>query len=108
MPDADVIREVWITTLAIYGLVVVVVAVLLTLIVRTARQIRGAVADIWTVGQKVANNTIQIALLDTTNHIARQILSSAGGVVTATAAIQGHAEQCPGCPSCVLGPEWSR
>jgi hypothetical protein len=40
--------------------VIVVVAVLLTLIVRTANQINSAVSAIWTVGQQVANNTVHI------------------------------------------------
>jgi hypothetical protein len=39
-----------------------------------------------TVGQQVANSTIHIALLDTTNHIAGEILASAKGIVAATAA----------------------
>ncbi len=106
--DADVVQQVWTVTLALYLVVVIVVAVLLTLIVRAAKQVQAAVADIWTVGQKIANNTIHIALLRRTNHVAGQILESAADVVDATAAIRTHAEQCPGCPSCVLGPRWSR
>ena len=106
--SAETIQRVWVTTLAIYAVVLVVVAVLLTLILREARRITGGVAAIWTVGQKIANNTIHIALLDGTNHVAGQILGSAKGVVGATAAIRTHAEGCPGCPACVLGPRWSR
>ena len=41
----------------------VVVAVLLTLILVTAKRIRAGVSAIWKVGQKVANNTIHLALL---------------------------------------------
>lgn len=107
-PSAETIERVWTTSLMVYGVVVVVVAVLLTLIVREARRIKAGVAQIWNTGQKIANNTIHIALLDTTNHVAGQILESAKGVVGATAAIKAHAEGCPGCPTCVLGPEWSR
>ncbi|MBA3495682.1 MAG: hypothetical protein H0T86_01080, partial [Gemmatimonadales bacterium] len=58
--------------------------------------------------QRIANNTIHIALLETTNHVAGRILESAKGIVGATAAIDAHAGQCPGCPACVLGPRWSR
>lgn len=105
---AETIQRVWIVSLAVYGVVVLVVALLLTLIVREARRITAGVAAIWTAGQKVANNTIQIALLDRTNHVAAQILASARGVVGATAAIAAHANECPGCPACVLGPRWSR
>ncbi len=105
--SAEAVQQMWIVTLVIYGVVVLVVATLLTLIVVAARKIHGGVSAIWTVGQKIANNTIQIALLDTTNHVAGQILSSAKGVLTATGAIKAHAESCPGCPACVLGGRWS-
>ena len=107
MSEETVVR-VWAITLVIFAVVLVVVAVLLTLIVREARRIRGGVAEIWNVGQKIANNTVHIALLDRTNHVAAQLLQSAKGVVGATAAIKAHAEECPGCPSCVLGPRWMR
>jgi len=104
--DADTIQRMWIITLVIYFVVVLVVAVLLTLIVREARKIRAGVSAIWTAGQKIANNTIHIALLEKTNHVAGQILQSAKGIVAATAAVQSHAEGCPGCPACVIGPRW--
>lgn len=103
--DLEAIQRVWITTLVIYAVVLVVVAVLLTLILQAARDVRLGVSTIWTVGQQVANNTIHIALLDTTNHVVGEILDSAKGVVTATAAMGVHAAGCPGCPACVLGPE---
>ncbi len=106
-PSADAVTHLWITTLVIYGVVLIVVAVLLTLIVHAARQIKAGVSAIWTVGQKIANNTIHIPLLDTTNRVAGEILASAGGVVGATAAITAHAEGCPGCPTCVIGPRWA-
>lgn len=107
-PSADAIRQVWITSLVIYLVVVGVVAFLLLQILRGAQAVRAGVSDIWTVGQKVANNTIHIALLHKTNAVAGKILSSAVGVVHATAAIKAHAETCPGCPQCVLGPEPTR
>jgi hypothetical protein len=107
-PTAETIQRMWIVTLAIYGVVLLVVAILLTLIVRTARQIRGGVSEIWNVGQRIANNTIHIALLEKTNHVAGQILESAKGVVAATGAVHAHAEDCPGCPACVIGPGWAR
>ena len=106
--DADTIRQMWTLTLVVYAVVLVVVAVLLALILGAARQIRAAVAAVWTVGQQVASNTIHVALLDTTVHVAGEILGSAKGVIYATTALKGHAERCPGCPACVLGPEASR
>jgi hypothetical protein len=107
-PSLDAIQSMWTITLVIYAVVLVVVAVLLTLILRAARDVRAGVSAIWTVGQRVANNTIHIALLDTTNHVAGQILHSARGVVHATAALEAHAGRCPGCPACVLGGEAMR
>jgi hypothetical protein len=100
---AETVRQVWITTLSVYGVVLLVVAALLALILREARRIHAGVSEIWNVGQKVANNTIHIALLDTTNHVAGRILASAKGVMNATAAVKVHAGSCPGCPACVLG-----
>jgi hypothetical protein len=102
------IQQMWITTLVIYVVVLVVVAILLTLILRAAREVRAGVATIWTVGQQVANNTIHIALVDTTNHLVAEILGSAKGVVAATAAMGAHAAHCPGCPGCVLDTEPTR
>lgn len=104
----EAVEKIWITSLVIYGVVVVVVAILLTLILRTAHQIRQGVAAIWNTGQRIANNTIHIALLNKTNLVAGRILQSAVGVVHATAAVQAHASGCPGCPTCVIGPEWAR
>lgn len=101
--SADTVQRMWITTLVVYGVVLLVVAVLLGLILRAARSVRDQVSTIWTVGQQVANNTIHIALLDTTNHIVGEILDSANGVVGATSAMAAHAGRCPGCPACVLG-----
>ena len=98
----DAIRQVWLLSLAIYALVLIVVAALLTMILVTAKRIHAGVSDIWTVGQKIANNTIHIALLDTTNHLLGTILESAKGIVTSTSAVSAHASNCPGCPQCVL------
>lgn len=99
----ETIRQVWILSLVIFAVVLVVVAVLLTLILVTAKRIRGGVSAIWNAGQKVANNTVHLALLDRTNHLAGAILKSAGGVAAATGAIAQHASGCPGCPACVIG-----
>lgn len=107
-PSVETIQRVWIVTLAIYGVVLVVVAILLTLILRAARDITGGLKAIWAVGQRIANNTIHIALLQKTNFVAGRILASAVGIVGATGGIAAHAESCPGCPACIIGPEWQR
>ncbi|HXG54872.1 MAG TPA: hypothetical protein VNJ03_05785 [Vicinamibacterales bacterium] len=99
---AEVIQQVWILSLIVFTVVLVVVAVLLTLILGTSKKIHGGVSAIWTAGQKVANNTVQLALLHRTNHLAGQILASAVNVAGATGALATHAAGCPGCPACVL------
>ena len=104
----DVIQRIWIVTLVIYAVVLLVVATLLTLILRAAKDIREGVSAIWTVGQQVANNTIHIALLDTTLHIAGEILECAKGIIPSTAALKSHAERCAECPTCVTGQRTSR
>ena len=103
MPSESAILQVWITSLVIYFVVVGIVAVLLTLILQTARQIHGCVAAIWTTGQKVANNTIHIPLLARTNHLASEILASAVRTAGAVGVVEQHSAHCPGCPACVLG-----
>ena len=107
-PSAEAVRDVWTLSLVVFVVVLVVVAVLLTLILRAAHDIKRGVAIIWNVGQRIANNTIQLSQLATTNAAAKQILDSAVGVLGATAAIKAHAEVCPGCPTCVVGPRWQR
>ena len=104
----ETVQQVWITSLVVFVVVLAVVAALLTLILRAAREVRAGVSRIWTVGQQVANNTIHIALLGTTNHVVGEILESAKGIVGATGAMGAHAADCPGCPDCVLGPQVGR
>ncbi|MDQ6737600.1 MAG: hypothetical protein M3Z30_07860 [Gemmatimonadota bacterium] len=104
----ETVRTMWIVTLAVYSVVVIVVAILLTLILRTARDIRSGVGAIWNVGQRIANNTIHIPLLNKTNSVAACILESAVGIVHASAGIESHARECSGCPACVIGPPWLR
>jgi hypothetical protein len=99
----EAVEQVWLASLAVFVLVLVVVALLLTIILRTATQIHHGVSAIWTTGQKVANNTIHLALLDRTNYLGLAILQSAGRVAEATEVIAPHAASCPGCPTCVTG-----
>lgn len=105
-PSAETIHNVWAVSLVVFLVVLVVVAILLTLILRAARDIKAGVSLIWNTGQRIANNTIHLALLVKTNAGASAILTSAVGVVHATAAVKAHAGECPGCPACVLGPRW--
>lgn len=108
MPSEEAVRTIWMLSLGVFVVVLAVVAALLTLILRAARDVRAGVSAIWNVGQRIANNTIHLALLEKTNAAAAGILGSAVGVIGATGAIQAHAADCPGCPACVLGPRWTR
>lgn len=92
---------VWWISLVIGVVVILVVAALLTMIVRTARVIDGAVGQIWVVGQRIANNTVHIPMLHRTNQVVDEILVRAVAIDGAAAAIESHAEGCPGCPQCV-------
>ena len=99
----EAIQQVWLVSLGVFVVVLLVVAVLLTLILMTSKQIHGGVSAIWNVGQRIANNTVQLALLDRTNHLAGKMLESAVRIAGSTDAIATHADGCPGCPACVIG-----
>ena len=94
----------WWLSLAVLLVVTGVVALLLTLVLRSARNIEHAAGDVWTMGKLVANNTIHIPQLVETNRYAGQILETAKQIVAGSAAIEQHAEGCPGCPQCALTP----
>jgi hypothetical protein len=97
---------IWILSLVLAIVVTVVVTKLLQMIRGTAAQILDGASQIWTHGQLVANNTIQIPIfLKTTNRVAGEILATAGDIVSAANAIEQHAKGCPGCPACVLTPQ---
>lgn len=87
---------IWWVSIGLLLVVTVVVALLLTLVLRTARNIQHTASDIWTTGKMVANNTIHIPLLVDTNRIAGRILETAGKILAGADAIEQHAETCPG------------
>ena len=93
---------VWWVSLALGLVVSGVVALLLWLIHRGAEVIDGRVSRIWDTGQRVANNTVQIPILYKTNEVAGQILATALRIDAGAAAIESHANGCPGCPQCML------
>lgn len=100
------VLTVWIVSLVVALVVAVVVAILLEMIRRTAVDILNGAGAIWTHGQLVARDTVQIVLfLSTTNTVVNQILETAKQIVGAANAIKQHAEGCPGCPQCVLNPK---
>jgi Na+-transporting NADH:ubiquinone oxidoreductase subunit NqrF len=78
------INFVWGVSLLLGVVVIVVVALLLHAILSAARRILAGAAEIWTVGQQVANNTVHIALLDRTNHLFGGIAAQAVPLAEAT------------------------
>ena len=98
------VQLIWWSSLGLFAVVTVVVAVLLELVRRTAAQILGGASAIWTHGKLVANNTIQIPLfLNVTGKVVSKIKGGAFEINGTAQAIAQHAEGCPGCPQCVLG-----
>lgn len=93
----------WWLSLGIGAVVVIVVAVLLGLVLASARRIRRLVSEIWVVGPRIARNTAHIDLLRRIELIAGDLLQGASGIDRHAARIQEHAEGCPGCPRCVTG-----
>ncbi len=89
-------------SLALGAVVSGVVALLLWMIHRAAAVIERRVAIIWDVGQRVANNTVHIPALYKTEEVATQILATAVRIDAGAAAIERHANGCPGCPQCML------
>lgn len=92
----------WSVSIVILLVVTAVVGLLLTLVLRTASGIETTVGQIWIAGQGVANNTVHIPQLVTTNRYASKILVTAKHIVSGAAAIEQHATGCPGCPMCAL------
>ena len=73
--------ELWWLSLGVAALVVVVVAILLSLIIITAKQIEQHADQIWTVGKQIAGNTVAIWMLEETNrelgHIREDVRATA-------------------------------
>ena len=86
LSDTDL--QLWWLAVALAAVVVVVVALLLELIVRTAHRIHRAVADIWTGGTHIAQNTVTLALLQRTNYLAGEMLRSAGRIAAASGRVR--------------------
>ena len=93
---------VWWVSLALGLVVSLVVTLLLWLIQSTAVTINKTVSRIWDTGQRVAANTVHIPTLYKTNAVAAEILATALNINAGAAAIEAHANGCPGCPQCML------
>ena len=91
----------WWLAVAVVAVVTIVVAVLLRSIIREAAAIEDGVAVVWANGQRVANNTIHIAVLYKTHEYVEGILGRASRIATSAKAIEDHAEHCDSCPRCI-------
>lgn len=85
--STQTVNLVWGVSLVLGVVVTIVVALLLNAVLASTRRIHRVAADIWTDGQRVANNTIHIALLDRTNQLFGGILAEAGPLARATGQI---------------------
>lgn len=98
---SDAARLVGWVSLTLGVVVAAVVAWLLRLVHGAACDIEANVARIWTVGQRVAANTVHIPLLYRTNAVAGDLLAALPRIDSAAAAIESHTRNCPRCPSCL-------
>lgn len=81
-------EQLWLVSLGVAVMVVIVVAIVLELIVRTAQNIRHLVHQIWTGGKRIAANTVTIALLHETNNLAAKILGSVSEIAKVSSRIR--------------------
>lgn len=93
----------WWLALGVGAVVVAVVALLLALVLASARRIRGVVSEIWVVGPAIARNTAHLDLLRRINLIAGDLLEGADAIEVHATQVQEHAAGCSGCPRCVTG-----
>jgi uncharacterized protein YoxC len=70
----------WTYSLIAGAVVVLIVAALLILIVRAARSIDYHAKEIWLAGKQIAGNTVSIWMLDKTNAVAADILTTAQSI----------------------------
>ncbi len=77
----------WKISWAIGALVVVIVAVLLLVIIAAARSIDKRANEIWLAGKQIAANTVSIWMLQKTNVVAGDILTTAKGIAAGAGAI---------------------
>ena len=80
-------QQLWLLALGVALVVVAVVTVLLQWILVTAREIHRLVLAIWTGGKRIAGNTVNIAQLQRTNHLAGALLDSASSIASSATRI---------------------
>lgn len=97
--DVEVFTLWWISVAVVF-VVVVVATGLLTNILVTVRNIDKNVNEIWTVGKRIANNTVQLWLLGRVNGVVGSIRTHAYAINDVAGAIARHAGTCHHCPTC--------
>lgn len=93
----------WWITLGVGLVVVAVVALLLGLVIASARRIEGTLKAIWVAGPQIAANTAQLDLLRHVDRMTGEIYVDARQIAERARRLQEHAESCPGCPRCTAG-----
>jgi len=89
------VAQLWWLTLALAGIVILVVAALLIGIVVAANRIDRHAAAIWGAGKEIATNTVQIWQLQQTNATAAQILGVAGTIAAGAESIDDRLARLP-------------
>ena len=74
----------WSVSLGLGVIVILVASILLLIIIGDAKTIHSAVSKIWDSGQKVANNTIHIPILQKTDDNLEKTLNSAVNCIELT------------------------
>ena len=82
----------WWLAIIIVAVVTLVVTLLLYLVIRTAASIDKEVATVWANGQRVANNTIHIAVLYKTREYTQGILGHAAHILKHSEALRDQAK----------------
>lgn len=93
----------WELILVLSAVVIGVVTYLLNAILQEAKIIEAGARAIWDGGKRIANNTVHVPELQHTNVLVERILAGVPGLHKDLERIHHHAEQCPGCPTCVVG-----
>lgn len=78
---------IWTYSLIVGAVVILIVAILLIMIVLTARKIDYHAKEIWHAGKNIAGNTVSIWMLKDTNVVAADILGTAKSIAGVASSI---------------------
>jgi hypothetical protein len=87
---------VWGVSLLLGLAVLVVVVALLQAILRTVRRVHDVAGTLWTQGQRLANNTVHVALLERTTLVLEGVVGEVRALRTATERIRDAMERTGG------------